>query len=405
MGKTDIRIRMLGGFYMEEGGHTVSGQEPINISGRARRIWSLIEYLIIHRDREVPVTELVDILWMSQEREDPLRTLQHNVSRARDMLEKMGISAARELIIAKNGGYRWNPQRPTWVDAEEFESLVLQARRAPEEETALELSRKALELYRGDFLPGMGMEAWVTPLNAYYRSLYISQCLFAVRVLGEREQWAEVAALCEPAESCAEDAEELAVWFVRALTAMDQPGRALAVYEQTKKRLQETLDIVPSEELEIAREEAAKKLSGEKMDAAAVKKLLEEDGYSGGAFFCDWSTFRNLVRRQARALVRNPMDVQLLVATLEGDLATPTDSKRLERVLTCSLRSGDSFTRLNATQFIAMLPDTTSENIAAISRRLNDNFTRLYPRSRARIRYGHYRLEKAGLERLEEQQL
>lgn len=137
---------------------------------------------------------------MSQEREDPLRTLQHNVSRAWDMLEKMGISAARELIIAKNGGYRWNPQRPTWVDAEEFESLVLQARRAPEEETALELSRKALELYRGDFLPGDG-DGGVGHTFKCLLPVFVYQPVPICRSrAGRTRAWAEVAALCAPAE-------------------------------------------------------------------------------------------------------------------------------------------------------------------------------------------------------------
>lgn len=71
MGKTDIRIRMLGGFNMEEGGRADFRAGTDQHIRRARRIWSLIEYLIVHRDREVPVTELVDILWMSRSEKIP----------------------------------------------------------------------------------------------------------------------------------------------------------------------------------------------------------------------------------------------------------------------------------------------------------------------------------------------
>jgi len=390
-----VNVRMLGAFSISP--HAGADCGPIDISGRARRIWSLIEYLIIHRSREVTVTELVDVLWPEDERRNPLKTLQHNVSRARDKLEELGLPEARDLVISRNNSYRWNPNRATWVDAEEFERLAKDADE-PDERKRMALAKKALTLYRGDFLPGAEHEPWVIPISAYYRSAYIGLCLTTVRNLWDGDRWAEIAAICEPAMRIAPESEEICTYFIRSLTALNQPGKALAVYERMRKLLGDTLGIVSSDDLEMAREEAAKKLSGEKMDAEVVKAFLTESQYGGGAFFCDYSTFRNMVRQQARTVNRTGWHTQLVIVSLEGEFrAVTTDNKRLERVLSASLRCGDVFTRLNAAQYLVMLPMASSENTKAVIERLNNAFTRLYPRSRARIRYEYYRLEQTGV--------
>ena len=117
--QNSIFVRTLGAFSLslqnfEDG---TFEEEPINIAGRGRRIWMLIAYLVIHRDRDVPINELFEVLWNeSQKRANPLKTLQHNVSRARDALANVGLPNARELIVAHAGAYRWNPQRATLVD-------------------------------------------------------------------------------------------------------------------------------------------------------------------------------------------------------------------------------------------------------------------------------------------------
>ena len=395
MSSEQICVRMLGGFSIAPGDQ--SEGELNNAAGRARRIWSLIEYLIVHRDREVAVTELVDILWPSQEREDPLKTLQHNVSRARDMLDKLGIPDARDLIVAQNGCYRWNPQRETTVDAEEFQRLCVQADGESDDDRRLALEKEALALYRGDFLPGTESEAWAMSISAYYRSLYMARCLSAVRCLWQRDRWQEVAAVCEPALRLAPESEELSAYFIRALTALSQPQRALAVYDRTRRFLSESLGVIPSDALELAREEAAKSLSGQRMDVDAVRSLLTEAQYIGGAFFCDWSTFRSLVRREARDVDRAGHETHLLIVSLEGGNSPATDCKRLERVLGSNLRCGDSFTRLNTNQFLVMLPSARGDNVKTIVERLDNTFSRMYPRSRANLRYGWYRLEQTGI--------
>lgn len=392
MSRDCINVRMLGGFSIFCGG---TDYAPIDISGRSRRIWSLIEYLIIHRSREVAVTELVEVLWPEEERQDPLNTLQHNVSRARDMLEKHGIPEARNLIISRNNSYRWNPKIETVVDAEEFEHMAEAAANEPDETKRLVLAKEALSLYKGDFLPGAGHESWVIPISAYYRSAYIGLCLSAVRILWAGDRWGEIVALCEPVMRIVPESEEICNYFIRSLTALDQPREALAVYERMRKLLGDTLGVVLSDDLEMAREEASRKISGEKMNAEVVKTFLKESQYGGGALFCDYATFRNLVRMQARMVKRSGADTQLLIVTLDGsNYAATTDNKRLERVLSTCLRTGDAFTRLNAEQYLAMLPLASSENTKAVIERLNNAFSRFYPRSRARIRYEYYQLEQ-----------
>ena len=62
--------------------------DPVTISltGRAKRLWILIAYLIINKSRGVSAEELIGILWTETDEKHSLSKLQNNVSRARNAL-------------------------------------------------------------------------------------------------------------------------------------------------------------------------------------------------------------------------------------------------------------------------------------------------------------------------------
>lgn len=56
-----IRATMLGRFALQQTGM----KEPrmVSLAGRSGRLWTLVAYLILHRDRGIPAQELIDLLW------------------------------------------------------------------------------------------------------------------------------------------------------------------------------------------------------------------------------------------------------------------------------------------------------------------------------------------------------
>lgn len=398
--ESTICVRTFGAFSLSASyaSFEEATQDPINITGRARRIWSLIAYLVVHRDREVPVMELIDVLWgEGEERDDPLKTLQHNVSRARDMLVRLGLPNARELIVSQPGSYRWNPKRNTVVDLELFQGLIAQAESAEELEDRVALHKRAISVYRGDFLPGFEFENWVTPISVYGRSAYVNECLILTRLLSGEENVSEIAAVCERALRFAPESEELNIRYIRALTASGCPEKAVIVYENASRLLSDKLGVLPSPELQLAYEEARQAMSGEAMPIAAIRNILNEQAFDGKGMRCDWNSFLSLVRREARNTGRANRRAVVLAVSYSNSKNPALEARRVETVLSQRLRSGDVYTRLNAKQFLVLLPEAGEENVGIIVDRLKAFFAQRFPRSAARIKCEWYCLEDPGL--------
>ena len=390
-----VCVRTFGAFSVDPAEAVGAGADvdAINIAGRAKRIWTLIAYLVIHRDREVPVTELFDVLWTEdQERSDPLKTLQHNVSRARDVLERRGIANARELIVSLPGAYRWNPKRDTTVDLEIFQALCEQADAAVEADERIDLLKQAIAVYRGDFLPGLEGESWVTPIGAYSRSLYVNKCLSLTRLLGGEENMGEIASVCEKALHFAPESEELNIRYIRALTADHCAEKAVEVYENVRKLLSDKLGVLPSSELELAYEEARQSLKGGAISIDAIRTVLVEQAFDGEGMRCDWTSFLALVRREARNASRAERGAIVLAVSFEGE-NDALEARRVETALAKRLRAGDVYTRLNAKQFLVLLPEAGEENVEIIVRRLKAYFSERFPKSRAHLQCEWYALE------------
>ena len=76
---TEIRVTMLGKFSIY--GPGLVRPRVVSLTGRSKRRWTMIAYLILHRDRGVPAQELIETFWPGAEGLNPISTLQNNISR------------------------------------------------------------------------------------------------------------------------------------------------------------------------------------------------------------------------------------------------------------------------------------------------------------------------------------
>lgn len=117
-----VDVTMFGKFTLKQEGMEVP--HAVSLTGRSRRLWTLTAYLILNRNRGVSAQELIDLLWPEAENDNPLSTLQNNVSRARAALAELGFTHAKVIIHNEKGYYRWAPDRETQLDVEQFETLA-----------------------------------------------------------------------------------------------------------------------------------------------------------------------------------------------------------------------------------------------------------------------------------------
>lgn len=367
-----IHVTMLGKLTLREEG---MGQPcAVSLTGRSRRLWVLVAYLIIHRDRGIPAQELIDLLWPDATGGNPMSTLQNNASRARNALAELGFTDAKRLIVCEDGFYRWAPDRETVLDSDTFENL---ARRALGQKTPQEGLPPALEaerMYAGDFLAESSMEFWCGSINTYYRSLYIRLCRQTVSWLMEVGRTVDAEQMCSRVLQLDSAAEEFSVCLMRALILNKNPKKALEHYEHTRQIYRESFGVVPGPEMEAEKTEAVRALYGLDTGEQELGAFLSVSDEESGAFYCENNVFREIVKLQLRELKRNHGQSQILLVRLKPDSLTLERQavlmKQLETTLTASLRAGDPFTRMGANRYMILLAGASRENAEMVSQRI-----------------------------------
>jgi DNA-binding SARP family transcriptional activator len=152
-----IAVRMLGAFDLSIGGRQVT-------QWRGQRTRALMQFLTTHRLRSVSRYELVAAVWPDVDEDSGRHRLHQGIYELRCTLRAADPHCSP--IVCVDGTYGFDKQVPIWVDVEEFDDLASMAMHGISEQRAdeaIEVSRKALALYRGDFLSQATDADWATP--------------------------------------------------------------------------------------------------------------------------------------------------------------------------------------------------------------------------------------------------
>lgn len=384
-----VIVKMLGGFSIQRGANSIDDR-----SNRMRKVWLLLAYLIYHRNTRLTQDNYIALLHgKNDDTVDLSANLKAMFYRVRTMLDQMDGTAGHDLILRKGGTYIWNPDVPLQLDTVEFEQLCREGDSAETELERLELYQKALELYRGDFLPKLSMEAWVMPLNAYYHRIYLETVEKTLLILSSREQWISIGTLCDAALKVEPYSELLYQYRMRSRIALGDRAGALTAYEEMSDLLYSTFGVMPSEESRAIYRDASRTMDSKSLAMDAIREQLQENRTASTALFCDYDFFKVLYQSQARSLIRNGDIVHIALFTVQGQDGKELPRRSLDRamenlkeLLLNSLRQGDIVTQCSLSQLLVLLPQANYENSCAVSTRLTRAFFRQYPHSPADIR-------------------
>ena len=400
MDQAVLNVQMLGTFSVSLGDACVDDS-----SNRSRKIWLLLAYLAYNRNRMVPQEELVSLLWGEEDGNDnPAGALKTALWRARQMLEPLGPSIGKELILRKGGGCRWNPEIPTCLDTEQFEELCRAGAACGDESDRLDTFREALALYQGGFLSKMSMESWVSPIAAYYHNGYISTLLETLPMLEERECYQEMENLCCSALQLDPYQEVLYQYLLRSMVAQGKHEQAVAAYEELRERLYADLGISPAEETQAIHREILRNLTGYALMPEAIRDQLREEDPSAGALFCDYSFFKLFYQAEARAAARRGDAVHIGILSVTDEDGKELARRSLDRAMENlqvqiqrNLRKSDVFSSSSASQFVLLLLQANYENSCMVCDRIVRSFGRTYPHSPAKIHAVVLPLELGGV--------
>ena len=388
-GIKNVKVTMLGGFSIAVNGHVLTDE-----ANRSQKLWNVLSYLLVHRDRNVPQSEFIEQFWPGENSANPVNALKTLLYRVRAMLEPL-FGSDIEPILSRRGSYSWNPDIVCTLDVDEFEALCHKANDGRlSDESRLTLYRQAEQLYRGDFLPKLEGPLWIIPYSVEYHNLYLQMIKDYAALLEKKELFEEMTTVCTRASQLDSLDETLHILIVRSLLRQGNDSAALAHYESATDLLYRNLGVRPSQELRELYNEIMSVEKSLETDLEAIQDDLREAAARPGAFVCEYGFFREAYRLEARRAARSGTSVHIALITVSlpdggmpplSVLAATMD--QLQEVLTGSLRRGDVVSKYSGAQFVVMLPAANFENSTMVMERVVSSFYRQHRRNFLKLSY------------------
>jgi len=162
---------------------------------------------------------------------------------------RMRKAVGSDVVVAEDGLYRLGILA-YWFDVEEFERLVERARLLPPHDwQAEDLWRRAVMLYRGDFLPEVD-RLWVVPKREALREAQLDalvglgRCYDTRKRVDEAVSWYRRALAVDPLR------DDVHLRLMRCYVKAGRRAEALVQYRHCCEILERELGIAPSGELE-----------------------------------------------------------------------------------------------------------------------------------------------------------
>ncbi|MCS7282871.1 MAG: transcriptional regulator [Anaerolineae bacterium] len=239
-----LRVQTLGEFRLWRGKREVSPAE-----WRREKARRLFQVLITYRRGMLDRDQILEMLWPDLDPETARRDFKVALSTLCKVLEPDRSEGFPSAYIVRDGSrYGLRPGADIWLDVEELEALIAEGDRLMEQdpEGALERYRRALALYRGDYLEDCLYEDWSSEERERLMALYLRTADRVAELLARKEAWEDILNLCQEVltrDPCWESAYR---WMMLAYARTGRRAQAARVYQRCVQRLRDELQVEPS---------------------------------------------------------------------------------------------------------------------------------------------------------------
>ena len=384
-------VRMLGGFTVFYDGREIA----LGRNGSARFI-QLLQLVWLQGEGGISKEKLVESLYDREKITNINSSFNTLVYRMRQQMTSIGLPDA-EYVVRRKGLYTSDKTIPVWVDALEFEQLVLQGDRAGSDEERFRRYQDAFDLYQGDLLLGVSSGLWVLEKSIRYKRLF-GRCVqwLADYAKGSRDYQAMETYYSKAVTLYPQ--EDWEVGLIDTLLTMGEYKRAYKLYNRTVSLYSDELGLPPSDKMLDCYRRMSEKMVHLPCSLEEVHDLLKEpeneDGGVEGAYYCSYPSFIDAYRLLSRNMERSGFSMYLILCTLtdyEGKAMQNEEklrqrSRTVNEVIRTSLRRGDIFTKYSTSQYLILAMNLRREDCDVIYRRLNTKLKNLLS-SQTRLNY------------------
>lgn len=386
-----LEVETFGGLCVKAGGKVLLEQ-----GARINKPWELLAFLLLNLDEPVTNEQICEALWEDGEVQSPAGALKNAAYSLRKHLAAAGLPA--DCVMTRDRQYCWNPAIPVQLDVQTLTTLYEEGKTEPDPQRQLEICRRLLNLYSGDFLPSLAERRWVMPKASALRQRYLSTVLHACELLLASEKSGsaqEVLDICGRAQLLEPLNEEL---YLCHFTALKQLGMKTAILNYypivSNMFLDETGEVLGPALQNIFR--WANEGTNTVDDIHQIQKDLDEatrdDRPIRGAYFCPYEVFKHMYHMVVRSAVRVDNIVVLLLVGLQSTSGQPLNKQenarvmlQLRELIKDTLRKGDVFSRYSRNQYVLMLSVRQAGDSGVVAERLLKGWRALGASSGVRI--------------------
>ncbi|MBN1825984.1 MAG: hypothetical protein JW958_06945 [Candidatus Eisenbacteria bacterium] len=240
-----LSIRALGPLQVKIGKRSLSLDDWK--SARALRLFQL---LLVHRFRWVPRDVVIETLWPDADPSKGTNNLRQTIHLLRKILEPARRGARDSRYVRfYNEAVRLEPGEGCSYDADEFQEAVREAENgwgAGDKRKSEAGYRKALEIYRGEFLADAPFEEFAAEERERLRDRLIRATGRLLSLFAEEKRWEEVVPLCRSGIAQDPYREEFHYHLVQAHHRLGNRREALDDYHRYEETMVRELDLLPS---------------------------------------------------------------------------------------------------------------------------------------------------------------
>jgi len=236
-----LKVFTLGRFAILRDG------EPLQFTRKVQqKPLSLLKALIAFGGKGVREDQIEDALWPDADGDTAHQSFEIALHRLRQLIGHPEAIQLREGCLTLDPKY-------CWIDVWAFEGLVekvdatwREERKGMDMAKITQLIQKALGIYQGAFLPKETFEPWTDSLREQLRNKFL-RCVERLGHYWEKSgQWEEAVECYQRGLEVDELIEEFYQHLMVFYHKLDQPTKALSVYNRCKKSLSSGLGIAPS---------------------------------------------------------------------------------------------------------------------------------------------------------------
>jgi len=379
LGEHTISIHTLGKFYIQHGTEIISEKQA-----RSRRMWEIFKFLISHPGKAFFPEVILDKIWPDNDYADPNLVLRAQIYRLRQALNAAPSKPTlADNVVFSQGCYSWEKRTDYWLDTDEFSAIADQSQPLTpgNPEQAIAFYKRAVALYKGEYLPEISFSEWLEPLRASYHETYLNYVLILVELLKAKRNYPEIIKICEQALSIDYFEERIHIKLIEALLADTQLARARAHYNEVTSAFYREMGIKPSEHMRNLYRLIGQDGKDFELDLTTIQERLKGREAVNGAYLCDTELFRYFYKLERLRTERSGQSILLSLLTLTGpnysfaeEVVLKEVMHNLEGIILESLRKGDLVTRWNQAQFLLLLPGLNREQSDSVIKRIEEKF-------------------------------